>query len=272
MKKQQKIIIISVVIIALAVILILSFSSNKQTSIQETQKNVDFLGVEPQYSTISENINYYKRTQGYLAKPETEGNYPGVIMIHEWWGLNENIKEMADKLASQGYIVLAVDLYDGEFTDKPSFAGQYASKVRNNPQEAINNMMSAIAYLKSYESVEKIASLGWCFGGQQSLQISLNENVDATVIYYGNLVTDKEQLSSLEGPVLGIFGSNDTSIPVATVNEFQTSLNELNIENDINIYEGVGHAFANPSGVNYAPEETRDAWDKTLNFLENNLK
>ena len=119
----------------------------------------------------------------------------------------------------------------------------------------------------------KIASLGWCFGGGQSLRLALAEKLDATVIYYGNLVTNEDDLSRINWPVLGIFGEQDQSIPVTTVKEFESSLNKLGIKNSINVYPGVGHAFANPSGASYAPEATQDAWKKTLEiFLDTNLK
>ena len=133
-------------------------------------------------------------------------------------------------------------------------------------------MKSAVVYLKEQQQVGKIASLGWCFGGQQSLQLALNENLDATVIYYGQLTDDKERLKNIRWPVLGIFGEEDTSIPVTSVKDFEIALNELDVENNIYIYPDVGHAFANPSGSNYAEEETRDAWEKTIKFLDGKLK
>jgi carboxymethylenebutenolidase len=117
-----------------------------------------------------------------------------------------------------------------------------------------------------------VGSIGWCFGGGQSLQLSLNEPLDATVIYYGNLVSDKSQLKKLKGPVLGIFGSIDTNVTVSSVNEFKAALKSLGKENSIHIYEGVGHAFANPTGATYAEKETADAWKKTLRFFEENLR
>jgi carboxymethylenebutenolidase len=128
-----------------------------------------------------------------------------------------------------------------------------------------------VLYLRNHGS-NQIGSLGWCFGGQQSLQLSLNEPLDATVIYYGNLVNDTALLSSIKKPVLGIFGSNDTSISVQSVAAFESSLDALNISNEIYMYPGVGHAFANPSNPNFAPNETIDAWQKTLAFLDGNLK
>jgi carboxymethylenebutenolidase len=154
----------------------------------------------------------------------------------------------------------------------PDRARELSSGVRANTEEAVRNMKAATAYLRE-QKVSKIASLGWCFGGQQSLNLSLSgEPLDATVIYYGNLVTEKDQLAAVQGPVLGIFGDQDTSVSVESARAFDAALDELGVENSIHIYPGVGHAFANPSGMNYAAEETKDAWAKTLTFLEENLK
>ena len=260
---MKKIFVIIILIIAMVIIL--------STQLYRP-KNIDMIETEDRYDITTEDVRYYTNAKGFFAQPTTQEQVPGVIMIHEWWGLNENIKEMAKKLASQGYKVLAVDLYNGEVATEAKKAQELSSRVRENPDEAINNMKAAIAYLKE-KQVKNIASLGWCFGGQQSLQITLNDqNIDATIIYYGSLVTDQEQLKKINHPILGVFGAEDTSIPVETVHQFEKALNELNIQNDIVIYDGVGHAFANPSGTNYAQKETEDAWKKTLEFLENNLK
>jgi len=222
-------------------------------------------------------VNYYDSASGYLVYPVLNPNnntqkLPAVVMIHEWWGLNDNIKDMAYMLAKEGYVVLAVDLY-GEVATDPGRAMELSSSVRNNPEEAVANMQGAVNYLGSLENVNssRIASLGWCFGGGQSLQLALNSEehpLAATVIYYGNLVNDTESLSKIKWPVLGIFGDQDQSIPVDSVMQFEQALNEIGITNEIYIYPGVGHAFANPSGDNYAPKETADAWKKTLVFLE----
>jgi carboxymethylenebutenolidase len=191
-------------------------------------------------------------------------------MIHEWWGLNQNIKDMADKLAADGYMVLAVDLYEGHVAQNPKEAQQYVGEVNQNT--ALANMKAAYDFLKNNRA-GKVASLGWCFGGGKSLAMAVSGvPLSATVLYYGTpLITDKSQLSAIKWPVLGIFGDKDQSIPVAKVKEFQTVLNELHIPNEIHIYPGVGHAFANPTNQNYAPEPTKDAWTKTLAFLKKNL-
>lgn len=214
---------------------------------------------------------YHETVRGYLARPVKEGSYPGIVMVHEWWGLNDNIKEMAEKLAAEGYVVLAVDLYNGRVANKPEDASKYVSAVDQGQAEA--NMKAAYDYLKN-QRAPKVASLGWCFGGGKSLAMAVSGvPLSATVLYYGTpLLTDQETLSAIKWPVQGIFGDKDQSIPVEKVKEFEASLNALKIPNEITIYPGVGHAFANPTGQNYAPNETRDSWAKTIAFLEKNLK
>ncbi len=240
----------------------------------------------------NENPNYYKDTSGYLVYPEnisTQGGgegggnestskLPGVVMIHEWWGLNDQIRNMADELAKEGYAVLAVDLYNGQVAASPDEAMSMVTAARDNQNESNSNMLAAVDYLKSLENVDssKIVSVGWCFGGGQALQLALNADqaspMAATVLYYGNLVTDQQQLSKLKGPVLGIFGSEDQSIPVSEVKKFEEALNANNITNEIYVYEGVGHAFANPTGESFAPAELKDAWQKTVEFLNSHVK
>lgn len=260
-------------IYALAFLLVFLVSCQLVPPVPETapeQKNVDLFGQDLDQYVDSQEIS--NEVQGFLAKPKEPGNYPGVIMIHEWWGLNENIKEMAKILAKEGHVVFAIDLYDGEVAADAARAGELSAQVRDNPDEAVQKMKNTAAYLKEQQQVQKLASLGWCFGGQQSLQLALNEELDATVIYYGRLTDDKEQLQNIQWPVLGIFGEEDTSISVASVKGFEAALDELGVENQIYIYPGVGHAFANPSGANYAEKETVDAWEKTVMFLDENLK
>lgn len=220
-------------------------------------------------AVIADDVPYLSGVTGYFAEPQEEGDYPGVVMIHEWWGLNDNIKEMAEELAAEGYVVLAVDLFGTVATTSEGARAQIAALKE---EEALANLRAAASFLRE-RGADKVASLGWCFGGGQSLRLSLSdEPLDATIIYYGSLVTDEVQLANIDAPVLGIFGEEDQSIASSTVRDFESTLNRLSIQNDVTIYDGVGHAFANPSNPNYAPTETKDAWAKTLTFLETNLK
>ena len=239
----------------------------------------EYIEGEPKNSELFENgsfeittssVNYFEDTEGFLAKPSASGTYPGVILIHEWWGLNDNIKDIAKSLASHGYVALAVDLYAGQVATTSDGARQLVTSF--DSQKGISNIHSALEFLKD-QGAEKLATIGWCFGGSQSMNFALSGNtLDATIIYYGQPVTNATQLSKISWPVLGIFGELDQSIPVEKVNEFQSALNQLGIQNEIVIYPGVGHAFANPSGASYAPEETKDAWQKTTDFLNKHLK
>ncbi len=230
---------------------------------------------------IKKDVRYFDGASGYLAYPSNittgvlDKKLPAVIMIHEWWGLNDNMRTMANSLAKQtGFVVLAVDLFKGQSTKDPNQAMQLVGTVTANPQEAIFNLQSAVAYLSSLPFVNssKISSIGWCFGGGQSLQLSLHSEqhpLFATILYYGTpLVTDKQELSKIKWPILGIFGDSDQYIPISKINSFKFALDGDSIINQIYIYKGLGHAFANPSGANYAPQQTADAWEKTVTFLK----
>jgi len=212
----------------------------------------------------------YGDFRGYLVKP-VEANSPGVVMIHEWWGLNQNIKNMAHDLAEEGFTVIAVDLFDGQLADNSNDARKYSTEVRNNMDRAILHLQTAVQYLRD-NNHDKVASMGWCFGGGMSMQLSLNEMMDATVIYYGAVETDNEVLQTINWPILGIFGEVDSVIPLDDVNDFDSSLDELGIENEIYVYDGLGHAFANPSNAGHDPASTEDAWMKTVTFLNKHLK
>lgn len=233
-------------------------------------KNSDILDGRPlEIKTIP--VKYFENSTGYLAEPIQDGNYPGVIMIHEWWGLNDNIKSMAKGLASHGYIVFAVDLYAGQVATTSDGARKLL--LTFDEQKAMQNIGAAENTLKQKYNVTKIGTIGWCFGGSQSLNYALSGNkVDATVLYYGQPVTNTTALSVIKWPVLGFYGDKDQANSLDRIKEFKSDLDSLGIQNEIYIYPGIGHAFANPSGATYAPKETVDAWNKTVSFFENNLK
>jgi len=235
--------------------------------------NADIFGAE-NLSAITSERTTIDGTPGYLARPADDGEYPAVVMIHEWWGLNENIEHMADILAGHGYVVFAVDLYDGEVATNSSEAAQLSGQVRENPDVAVSKMSGAVSGLRDRsDTTDRVASLGWCFGGGQSLQLSLSEaDLNATVIYYGTLATNESTLRAIDGPVLGVFGSEDQVVGIENVRAFNRTLDTVGVEHEVYVYEGAGHAFANPSGESFRPNATRDAWNRTLTFLDRNLR
>ncbi len=208
----------------------------------------------------------------FLVRPESEGPYPGIVMIHEWWGLNDQVRSMAHVLAGEGYVVLAVDLFNGSVAT--TIEGAQAN-LRANPNNiTVPRMQAAVKYLKEMPEVDpaKVASLGWCYGGGQSFQLGINEELQAVVIYYGRISTDSTELVELKEPVLGLFGEEDTSIPAEDVREFDSLLKAQGTSADIHIYEGAGHGFANPTNTQaFRQEQAVDAWKRTLDFLDQNL-
>jgi len=219
------------------------------------------------YASGSETIS------GYLVKPAGTGPFPAVVVIHEWWGLNDQVKEEARKLAAAGYVALAVDLYRGRVATASEEAHELS---RGLPEDrARRDLLAAFAYLAARKDVrpERIGSIGWCMGGGYSLQLALAEpRLAAAVIYYGRLATDEAMLAKLRAPVLGLFGEEDRGIPAASVREFEAALGRLNKTASIHIYPGAGHAFANATRPSYRKEAAEDAWAKTLAFFADNLK
>ncbi|MDD4319614.1 MAG: dienelactone hydrolase family protein [Candidatus Peribacteraceae bacterium] len=211
----------------------------------------------------------YGPATGYLALPAGDGPFPAVVLIHEWWGLNDNMRDYAEQFARQGYVALAADLYGGESTEDPARAQELAAGVAGNPTAALQNLQSAVAYVRGLPDVdgERLASVGWCFGGGWSYQMARNDlGVQATVMYYGRFMPD-DDLSQMKADIIGHFGEDDESIPVDDVRAFQARLQTQGGTHEIYIYPNRGHGFAreldNPDAV--------QAWDRTLAFLREHL-
>lgn len=234
--------------------------------------------VAPARPVVSERLPYAEvddeLVYGHFAFPEDMVEpLPAVIMIHEWWGLNDNVRAMAERLAGEGYIVLAVDLFAGTTATSPEQARQQALKVVENPDKANENLRQAYEFVSQTAGAPRIGSLGWCFGGGWSLNAAMlfPEELDAAVIYYGQVTDDVEKLLPIGAPILGLFGAADKGIPVESVKSFEAALNRLRKNHTIHIYPGAEHAFANPSGNAYDAEAAEDAWQKTLEFLDLHL-
>ncbi|WP_416673503.1 dienelactone hydrolase family protein [Egbenema bharatensis] len=234
----------------------------------------------PAIPVVSERVTYGSLegtpVQGYLARPaDATEPLPGLIVIHEWWGVNDNIEMMTDRLAGEGYTALAVDLFEGQVADTPEQAREQVQAALQTPERLEENLRQAFQYLQTEQESPSIASIGWCFGGTWSLNTALlfPEDLDAVVIYYGGqITTDAETLSPLQMPILGIFGELDDNPSPETVREFEATLNELGKSAEILIYEDADHAFANPSGTRYNAVAAEDAWNRTIAFLNQHLQ
>ena len=235
-------------------------------------------GIEPQSEVLSERMAYAEVDNevmyGHFAYPaEMTEPLPAIIMIHEWWGLNDNVRAMAERLAGEGYIVLAIDLFRGQTATDPEAARLLMLRAVENPELASSNIEQAYTFVNDSAGAPRVASLGWCFGGGWSLNAAmlLPEKLDATVIYYGRVTDDVDKLLPISAPILGFFGDKDRGISIKSVRDFEDALKRLRKSHEIHVYSGARHAFANPSGNAYNAEYADDAWQKTLMFLRNHL-
>ncbi len=211
---------------------------------------------------------------GFLATPEKPGRYPGLIVVHEWWGLNDWVKEQTVRLASQGFVALAVDLYRGKVAADASEAHELS---RGLPEDrAVVDLMAGIVYLTTRNDVEhgRIGAIGWCMGGGYAVQLAMHvPRLGACVVNYGALPTDPNDLQNIGAPFLGNFGADDRGITPTDVQAFQKSMEALDRKVDIKIYDGAGHAFENPNNKDgYRPQAAEDAWNRTIAFLNKSLR
>ena len=211
---------------------------------------------------------------GYLSVPEgATGSMPALIVIHEWWGLNENIIATSERLAAEGYVTLAVDLYGDKVAEAPKEAMKLMRGVMSEPDLAVDNLKQAYEYLVIDAAVSKVGVIGWCFGGRWSLQtaLALPNDVDAMVMYYGSVEPDKARLATLSMPILGLFAGDDPIVRPNTVELFRKNLDDLGKTANVYIYEDSQHGFANPSGMAYDADAAQDAWQKTTDFFHEHL-
>src|SRR5579863_9548511 len=207
--------------------------------------------------------------QGVLYTPAGKGAFPAIIVIHEYWGLNDWVKEQASKLADEGYVTLAIDLYRGKVATTPDMAHEI---MRGVPEDrAKRDLHAAFEFLQSQPNVrqDRIGAIGWCMGGGYSLDVALQEpTLAADVINYGHLATDPEALKKINAPILGLFGGQDQGIPPTDVKKFGETLDKMGKKVEVKIYDDAGHAFENQNNkTGYRPDDAADAWKRTVDFL-----
>ncbi len=220
------------------------------------------------YKSGDETVN------GILYTPQGEGPFPALVVIHEWWGLNDWVKEQASKLADQGYVTLAIDLYRGKVATTADEAHEI---MRGVPSDRANrDLLAAAAFLRGQKNVNpaKIGDIGWCMGGGYALDLAIADpQLKAAVINYGHLASDKATLQKVNAAILGIFGGQDKGIPPADVNKFEADLKSMGKPVQIKIFPDAGHAFENPNNKQgYRADDAKQAWELTTAFLAKYLK
>jgi carboxymethylenebutenolidase len=234
------------------------------------------------FGAASKDVTYKSGNEtirGILYSPAGKGPFPGIVVVHEWWGLNDWVKEQASKLADQGYVTLAIDLYRGKVATTPNEAHEYMGGV---PQDrAKRDLEAAYEYLESQPNIKKdrIGAIGWCMGGGYALHLAIDEpNLAADVINYGvydyaSLAKNPAEVKKINAPLLGIFGAQDRGIPPTDLKAFQEQMSRQNKKADFSIYPDASHAFENPNNKDgYRPKDAQDAWRKTVVFFAANLK
>jgi len=249
-----------------------------QEHAEDTSEASPATEIAPRRAVVSERLPYGEvddeLVYGHFVFPfDMLEPLPAIIVIHEWWGLNDNVRAMADRLAGEGYIVLAVDLYGGETATTPQEARENMMSVVENPASATENIRKAYEFVSATAGAPRVGSLGWCFGGGWSLNSAmiLGDDLDAAVVYYGQVTDDEDKLSAITAPMIGFFGAADRGITVESVQKFESAMERLRKNHEVHIYPGADHAFANPTGNAYNAAAADDAWQKTLEFLDLHL-
>ena len=238
---------------------------------------VSLLLVASSFAATSKDVTYKSgddTVHALIYTPEGKGPFPGIIVIHEWFGVNDWVKEQASKLADQGYVALAVDLYRGKVATNSDEAHEL---MRGVPEDRANSdLKAAFDFLQSQPNVKKnrIGAIGWCMGGGYSLDVALLEpTLAADVINYGHLATDPNDLKKINSPILGLFGALDRGITPDDVHKFEQQMKALDKKIEVTIYPDAGHQFENETNQQaYRAKDAADAWEKTVKFLSDSLK
>ena len=241
-------------------------SQPKPTATEADERAVDSESLP--YAEVDDQLVY-----GHFAFPsDMIEPLPAVVIVHDWWGLNEHVRSEANRIAAAGYIVLAVDLYGGDVVDTPAAARAKMIAVVENPDLVESNLRQALDFV-DVAGAPQIATLGWGLGGAWALDASrlFPGRVDAAVIYYGQVSDDEERLADIDSPVLAFFGERDRGIKVDSVRRFESAMQRLRKDLTLHVFEDTGHGFVDPARGTYRADIAADTWQQTMDFLATNL-
>ncbi len=212
-------------------------------------------------------------TQAFVVWPPGKGPAPSVVVVHEWWGLNGQIREIARKLGRQGYVAIVPDLYHGKVADEAERAHELSRAL--DEEEALEDLAAAVTWLRAQprSAKGKIGVVGFCMGGSLSQSLALaSPEISAAVMFYGRPETDPARLATLRAPLQGHFGAEDDGIDVKRVEQMNAALGRIGKRAEVYVYPGAGHAFMHEGRPSYHPDAARQAWARTLAFLQKLLK
>jgi carboxymethylenebutenolidase len=210
---------------------------------------------------------------GHLARPDDAASHPAVIVIQEWWGLDGHIKSIADRLAREGFVALAPDLYHGEFATEPDEARKLVMNM--NREQALKDLTGAVTYLQSLPQVapKKVGCIGFCMGGSLTLALAAaTPDVAAAAAFYAGFQPPAEELAKIEAELCCAFGADDTGIPLENVQKFEGALKTSSRNAVVKVYDGAPHSFFNDTRESHRPEAATDAWERSLSLFRRVLK
>ena len=237
---------------------------------QDTDPAVAVIAERLPYAEVKNQLVY-----GHFVFPaDMVDPLPAVIMIHNQWGLNDHMRAQADRLAGEGYIVLAIDLFGGSTSSNPETARLQMVSVLENPESARENIRQAYSFVSDTAGAPRVGSLGFDFGGGWSLQTAAQfpNDLDAAVIVYGQVTDEHDLLRPIATPILGLFAGQDRNVTRESVQRFEVALESLRKNYEIHIYANAGHSFANPAAATYDREVAEDAWLRILAFFDLHLR
>lgn len=211
---------------------------------------------------------------GYLAKPAGTGPFPGVIVIQEWWGLEEHIKDVARRFAAEGFVALAPDLYHGSVATEPDEARKLVMAMQLDV--AMRDIQGGIEYLKALSEVgpKKVGVIGFCMGGSLTLRAAVRSaDVGAAAPFYAGQVDQVTgDVAQIQAPVFAAFGADDGGIPLEKVELFDQALKQAGKQAEVKVYQGAPHSFFNDTRDSYRPDAAADAWQNVLSLFRSSLK
>jgi carboxymethylenebutenolidase len=202
---------------------------------------------------------------GYLAQPDDGAPHAAVIVIQEWWGLDDHIKSIADRFAREGFVALAPDLYRGSIATEPDEARKLVMNM--NREQAIKDLTGAVAYLQSLTEVapKKVGCIGFCMGGSMTLALAAaSSDVAAAAPFYAGFQPPADEIAKIQAEMFCAFGADDGGIPIENVRKFEATLKDTGRNAVVKVYEGAPHSFFNDTRESYRPAAAQDAWDKSL--------
>jgi len=211
------------------------------------------------------------KVNAFIARPDDVEKAPAVIIVHEWWGLNQHIEDVAGRFADEGFIAVAVDLYNSKTTKDAQEASKLMGALKQ--EDGLARLQVVLKRLRAMPEVTSVGVTGFCMGGTYALLLACNAKVEAAAPFYGDVPVDTTVIGKLSCPILFIGAEKDQWITVEKMNRLETALKQYGKEGEVRIYKGADHAFFNDTRPEvYSRADSEDAWKRVIEFFNRHLR